>query len=209
MKTTKRRKARGLPLIVLGIILVLWGLGMSGQNLYEDRQAGITAGMTFRTLSEYVPEERLHLAPTPVTEEEIVVIANRVLPRLNVEGRDYVGMLQIPAISLELPVQTPYAFESLKTAPCLYSGDPYHNNMVICAHNYRSHFGRIKELQEGDDLLFIALDGELYRYRLIEQEILDPKAVEEMLEPLGWDLILFTCTVGGEYRVAARFSRIP
>ena len=209
MKKTKRRKARGLPLIVLGIILVLWGLGLSGQNLYEDQQAGITAGMTFQILSERIPEESLRPAPTPVTEEEILVIANRVLPKLNVEGRDYVGMLQIPAISLELPVQTPYVFESLKTAPCLYSGDPYHNNTVICAHNYRTHFGRIKELQEGDDLLFIALDGEVFRYRLIEQEILDPKAVEEMLEPLGWDLTLFTCTVGGEYRVAARFSRIP
>ncbi|MBQ1411142.1 MAG: sortase [Oscillospiraceae bacterium] len=208
MGRLKRLFLGGTPLLVLGSCLILGGLGLTGQNWHEDRQAGEAASRTVKYLVEQLPEEELHPAPAPTTEEEIRIVENRVLPVQTVDGRDYVGLLQIPSLSLELPVQSPYAFDSLRVSPCLYAGDPYHGNMVICAHNYSSHFGAIKNLKEGDELLFIAMDGEYFRYQVRAQEILDPMSTEEMLDPVGWDLTLFTCTVGGEYRVAVRFSRV-
>lgn len=198
----------GMPLLILGAALFLSGLGLTEQNLQEDRQAGVAAQKTVEALVEYVPERKLHPAPSPVTEEEIVVTENRVLPVQTIDGRDYVGILKIPALSLELPVQTPYVYESLKISPCLFAGDPYHNNMVICAHNYRTHFGRVKNLEPGDSLFFVAMDGEYFQYKILELEILDPLAEAEMLEPRGWDLTLFTCTIDGEYRLAVRCERV-
>ena len=198
----------GLPLIFLGAVLFLSGAGLTGRNLQEDRQAGAAAQKTVEALVEYLPEETLHPTPLPDSEEAIAVIDNRVLPVQTVDGRDYVGIIKIPSLSLELPVQTPFDLASLKISPCLYAGDPYHSNMVICAHNYRSHFGRIKNLEQGDELFFVAMDGEWFQYRVISQEIVDPLAYDEMLEPAGWDLTLFTCTVSGEYRVAVRCARV-
>lgn len=198
----------GMPLLILGAALFLSGLGLTEQNLHEDRQAGVAAQKAVEALAEYVPERKLHPAPSPVSEEEIVVTDNRVLPVQTIDGRDYVGILKIPALSLELPVQTPYVYESLKLSPCLFAGDPYHNNMVICAHNYRTHFGRVKNLEPGDELFFVAMDGEYFQYKVLELEILDPLAEEEMLEPQGWELTLFTCTVDGEYRLAVRCERV-
>lgn len=206
MKLIKHALLSGIPLFILGAALVLGGVGLTGQNLHEDRVAGIHARRAVEALVLNLPEETLRPAPVPITEEEVLVTENRVLPVATVDGRDYVGLLQIPALSLELPVQTPYEYDSLAYSPCLYVGNPYHKNMVICGHNYRSHFGELKKLQEGDELLFIAMDGEVFRYRLLTLEVLDANAVREMIDPTGWDLTIFTCTVGGEYRVTARFA---
>lgn len=40
-------------------------------------------------------------------------------------------------------------------------------------------------------------------YEVIELETLSPFAIEEMTGG-NWDLTLFTCTVGGQYRVTVR-----
>ena len=75
--------------------------------------------------------------------------------------------------------------------------------MVIAAHNYRSHFGRLKDLPQGEEVIFTDMDGNVFRYRTAEMEILSPFAVEEMTSG-DWDMTLFTCTVGGQSRVTVR-----
>ena len=43
----------------------------------------------------------------------------------------------------------------------------------------------------------------MFGYEVIELETLSPFAIEEMTGG-NWDLTLFTCTVGGQYRVTVR-----
>lgn len=208
MKTENIKKNRGVVAIVLGALLFLGGMGLTGYNMYDDSRAGTAAYEAAEALAYELPAKKLHIATAPVTEEEILIEDKRVLPIKTINGRDYVGLLQFPNIELELPVQTPYSMEALNVSPAIYAGDPYHNNMVICAHNFDSHFGRLKGMQEGELLIFVAMDGEVFCYELSRQEILSPRSVEEMLTGDDWDLTLFTCTLGGEYRVTARFERV-
>ena len=70
------------------------------------------------------------------------------------------------------------------------------------------HFGLIKNLHYGDDVTFTDMDGNTFRYQVIEVETLKPLAVEEM-KTGDWDLTLFTCTLGGATRVTVRCSRVP
>ena len=74
---------------------------------------------------------------------------------------------------------------------------------MIAGHNYASHFGTIKNLEEEDAVIFTDMDGNRFTYRVVEQEILRPSATEEM-ETGDWDLTLFTCTVGAQNRVTVR-----
>ena len=91
----------------------------------------------------------------------------------------------------------------MKIAPCLYYGSVYDNNMVICAHNYKRHFGRLKELMSGDLVLFTDLERNQYIYEVIMAETIDAYQVDKMLEE-SWNLTLFTCTAGGSKRAAVR-----
>ena len=129
------------------------------------------------------------------------------MPVRTVNGRDYIGVLSIPSLGLELPVISQWDYPSLKIAPCRYSGSLYQNNLIICAHNYASHFGKLKELRSGDTVLFTDMDEHVVTFQMVERETLGPTD-EEGMKAGDWDLTLFTCTIGGQTRVTIRLERV-
>ena len=74
---------------------------------------------------------------------------------------------------------------------------------MICAHNYRSHFGPIHRLPVGAQVLLKTVDGNLYQYQVSATEIVSPFAVADVTSG-EWDLTLFTCTLGGRTRYVVR-----
>ena len=50
------------------------------------------------------------------------------------------------------------------------------------------------------------LDGNVFRYEVVDMETIPPEGVEAMITG-DWDLTLFTCTTGGSARVAVRCVR--
>ncbi len=126
------------------------------------------------------------------------------MPTVEVDGHMYVGFLDIPAIERTLPVMDTWSYPNLKIAPNRFVGTPYAHDMIICAHNYDRHFGRIKNLREGDEVTFTDVYGDRFFYKVSEVIILQPTDVEEMKDPDDWDLTLFTCTIGGATRVTVR-----
>ena len=123
-----------------------------------------------------------------------------------VNSMDYIGVLDIPALSLTLPVLKEWDYPSLNVAPCRYAGSVYADGFVIAAHNYDSHFGRIGSLSTGDSVRFTDIDGNVFDYSVAAIETLDHYATDDMKSD-DWSLSLFTCTLGGQYRVTVRCDR--
>ena len=119
----------------------------------------------------------------------------------------YIGILTIPTLQVEVPIFSEYVFDQLPYTPCRYAGSYLTDNMIVAAHNYDSHFGRIRKLDSGDRIDFTDVTGTVYHYQVIQTEILPDTAVEEM-EQGNWDLTLFTCTLSGTQRVTVRCERI-
>ena len=112
-------------------------------------------------------------------------------------------MLTVPSVNLELPVLSEYTDADLLVAPCRYYGSAYKNDMVITAHNYPSQFGPLRELRLGDEVIFTDVDGNEFRYTVERFQTLRATDVEEVKNS-GYDLTLFTCTVGGYTRYTIR-----
>jgi sortase A len=72
--------------------------------------------------------------------------------------------------------------------------------------NFKEHFGRLDELEPGDELSFTDMDGRTAYYAVERLEILDPNAVDAV-QYSGCDLVLYTCTYGGANRTAVFCSR--
>ena len=144
--------------------------------------------------------------PGEVEIPDYVLDPNHEMPVRNIGGEDYIGVLEIPSLGLMLPVMSEWSYPRLKIAPCRYTGSAYQGNLIIAAHNYRSHFGNLKELCEGDVVCFTDMDGNVFSYEVMFLEVLQPTDVDEM-ESGDWDLTLFTCTVGGKSRVTVRCER--
>lgn len=132
---------------------------------------------------------------------------NMEMPTMEVDGIDYVGVLTIPDLQLVLPVINEWSYNALTIAPCRYAGTAYKDNFVIAAHNYTSHFGNLKKLQEGAEVRFTDINGNIFKYKVASLETLEAIAVEEMTDS-QWDLTLFTCTIGGRARVTLRCENV-
>ena len=194
---TKRRI--GLAMMLLGVLAIAAGLGLGGYNLWDSRRAGIEADAAL----ESIVQHREETEADPDAFYEIPLDFQWELPVLEIDGRRYIGTLSIPAIDVELPVQEDWSLSLLKASPCRYMGSPYQGGMIVCAHNYATHFGRLKNLLPGDEVLFTDVEGNVFPYTVVKLEDLAGTAVEEM-ESGEWDLTLFTCTLGGQARVTVR-----
>ena len=212
-------KNKGKFLIITGLLLIAAALFLTVYNLYDEVrarrsvmeimaciEADIPANPSTEPLE--IPEE----ANTTASLEEVEVPdyllnPDMEMPTENINGIDYIGILRIPALELELPVISEWSYPRLKIAPCRYTGSAYQDDLIIAAHNYNSHFGNLKNLREGDTATLTDMDGNVFTYEMAELEILQPTDIEGM-DSGEWDLPLFTCTIGGSSRVTARFERV-
>ncbi len=190
-------------LIVVGCLLLLSDAGVIGYNLYDDSRAGQSVSGAMEKLNAAIP-----LPPLPGVKPDYELDPHRDMPVVEIDGYRYIGKISVPSLELELPVMEEWNYPRLKIAPCRYIGTAYLPNFVICAHNYTSHFGRLKNLVQGDAVDFTDMDGNVFHYAVDKVEILIPTAVEEM-QTSGYDLSLFTCTIGGRTRVTVRCKKIP
>ena len=190
-------KHKGKGLIFTGLLLIAAALFLTGYNLFDQMRAQRSAAQAAAQLAERLPQT------TQTDVPDYLLTPEMEMPVETIDGVDYVGVLRIPTLALELPVISQWSYPLLKIAPCRYSGSAYQNNLVLCAHNYASHFGNLKNLHIGAAVTFTDMDGNLFTYQVAELETLPPQAAEEM-ENGDWDLTLFTCTVGGQSRVTVR-----
>lgn len=209
---------KGIICIIAGLLLIAAALSITGYNLWDDRRADLGAHKVLDVLETKIehnpiPKEGRRISKgTQSTEEEIeypdyVINPDMDMPVEQIDGIYYVGKLSLSAIDMELPVCENWDYSNLKTAPCRYIGTAYLDNMVICAHNYDGHFGNIKNLSYGDAVTFTDMDGNIFTYKVMEIETLDPYEIDEMTTG-DWDLTLFTCTAGGATRVTVRCGRV-
>ena len=210
----------GKILTAVGLLLLAAALGLTIYNLRSDTTARHSADAV---LAQLTPELKAREAAAsaaassvsdaaPAAPEEAflpdyLLDPNREMPSEEIDGRSYIGILRLPALGLELPVLEEWSDSGSKAAPCRYSGSAYLDTMVIAGHNYSGHFGTLKSLAPGDTLSFTDMDGNVFSYEVVELETLSPYAVEEMTSG-DWDLTLFTCTVGGQSRLAVRCARL-
>ena len=196
---------RGAFWIHLGLLLIAAALFLSAYNTMDSRKAGETSRQVIEQLCQALPTESTAETEAPSVPEYLLDAA-REMPVKTIDGKDYIGVLTIPSLELELPVISQWDYAALKVAPCRYSGSLYQNNLIICAHNFASHFGKLKNLRVGDIAIFTDMEENAVTFQMVERETLEPTDLEGM-EAGDWDMTLYTCTVGGQSRVTVRFVR--
>lgn len=198
-------KNKGKKLIIMGLLLILAAFFLASYNLYDQWRAQMSSRQAMELLEQWIPEE-IPQQPESGGKTKVpgyVLNPEMEMPVKTVNGVDYIGVLRIPKLGLELPVISKWSYPNMKIAPSRYDGSAYTGDLIIAGHNYVSHFGNLETLSAGDAVIFTDMDGNTFTYRVADMEILPATAVEEM-EGGDWDLTLFTCTIGGQSRVTVR-----
>ena len=198
-----RKASPGVICVLLGVVLLLAALGLYGYNRWEDAQAGAEAQTVVQDLQEKVVEQTQSAASAPAIDYSSL---DPELPVVELDGYEYVGTVSIPAIGIDLPVMSEWSYPKLKISPCRQFGSSRTDDLVIAAHNYESHFGKLTSLTAGDSVTFTDMDGIVNEYVVNKVEVLDPHSVEEV-EHSGYALVLYTCTYGGKTRIVVFCDR--
>lgn len=193
---------KGSIFIFIGLLLLVAALLLTCFNLYDQFRGERSVDNIMDKMILKNGEHSLQEGEVP----DYILNPDMEMPVETIDGRDFIGTLEIPSLNLNLPIISQWSYGNLRVAPCRYDGSAYKNDMILAAHNYPSHFGNLKYLKEGEHVIFTDADGNKFTYTAVVRETLMPTAVDEMLskEEDDWDLTLFTCTVGGHSRVVVR-----
>ncbi|MDI9461519.1 MAG: sortase [Saccharofermentanales bacterium] len=210
-------KNKSAGLIIIGLLLIAAAFLLTAYNMREETQAKESAMEALTRLEEMFEEtfpgtevtkgttlqEKTNVPGGEIEIPDYILNPDMEMPVKTVNDNDYIGILSIPALELELPIISQWSYPRLKISPCRYTGSAYTNNLIIAAHNYKSHFRKLKHLHAGDIVTFMDMDRNVFHYEVVESEILKPTTIDKM-ESGDWDLTLFTCTIGGRSRVVVR-----
>ena len=185
------RKWIGGICVFLDVCCILSSVGFVAYNRWENENAEDIAQDLLEDIQSIIEKKQ----PEQFLPAEMATV--------KVDGYECIGILSIPVLDLELPVLTDWSYAKLKKAPCHYYGSYYEKDFVIAAHNYKAHFGRLSELQAGDVVVFTDVSGTAHYYEVVILETLPKNATKEMITS-GFDLSLYTCTLGGGSRVTVR-----
>ena len=208
-------KKAGIVFVILGAVLILSALLLFLYNQQENEKAGQESEHLAEEVQIIIEERVKATEPTisieieqeatePVTEP---VKLDPELPVVEIEGYEYVGFLAIPHLEMELPVMSDWDYSRLKISPCRQEGSSRTDDLVIAAHNYKTHFGALKDFLGGEEIHFTDMDGIINFYSVVKVEKLNPQDVMVVLES-EHDLVLYTCTYGGSNRIAVFCDRI-
>ena len=210
----KSKTRLGNVLLAAGALFLAAALLLTGNNLVETYQAGQTSERLSQEVSSRIEShsqdaDSLSQAALVGEEETPEYLRNpeMEMPVEEIEGNGYIGLLEIPALGLSLPVMSEWSYPNLKLAPCRYSGSAYTGNFTIAGHNYSTHFGPIGGLNAGDSITFTDMQGNRFAYEVQVVETLEATAVADMVSE-EWDLTLFTCDLSGESRITVRCLRV-
>ena len=202
-------KKTGIAIVAAGAVLILSALLLLLYNRYEDANAGQEAESLLENVEAVIETKRIKV---PVTSKRPDATPSTTpldpqMPVVMLDGYEYVGYVEIPTLGLKLPVMSEWDYTRLKVAPCRQFGSSRTDDLVIAAHNYENHFGRLKELSEGDTIIFTDMEGVVNTYSVKKIETLNPNEVDAV-QNSGYDLVLYTCTKGGKTRVTVFCDRV-
>lgn len=207
----------GILCMILGVLLMLGSLILSYANRQEEAAAQTAVMEVIPQLVQQIQKDTSREATVPQEETipelelqipvELLTEEDKTMDEVEIEEHRYIGYLAIPKLGLELPVMSTWSYAKLNIAPCRYTGSIRGEDLVIMAHNYSSHFGKLSRTELGDQVQFTDVDGNVVVYEIVGKDVLMPTAVEEMIAG-DFDLTLFTCTYGGKNRVTVYCDRV-
>lgn len=192
--------------MVLGIILMFGAASLFWMNQQDDVSARDAAASVMAELVDRITENNeanfseAETLPELQKPLELLTEEDKKMTEIEIDGIPYIGYISIPKLEVELPVISTWSLSRLNIAPCRYYGSLLGEDLVIMAHNFVSHFGKLSLLELGDTLTFTDMDGKTTLYKVVGKDVLAPTAVEEVTSG-NYDLTLFTCTYDGQNRI--------
>lgn len=132
------------------------------------------------------------------------------LPYIEYEGYQVIGTIKISKLDIEYPILVESTKDSLEKSITRVGNGKVNEvgNLSMAGHNYLdgTMFGKIDELQNGDEITIKDLLGNEVNYKVFETFVTDPNNVEvlESVDKEAKEITLITCTNGNKNRLIVK-----
>ena len=201
----------GVLCMLIGAALIAGALLLFLRNEKESSDAEVFAENVMPAIQEEILQALQTTATEPDLSEntpvELLRPEDLIMTEKKINGYSYIGYLTVPDLNLELPVMSNWDSKRLTISPCRFMGTVKGEDLVIMAHNFKSHFGYLSKLKEGAPVRFVDMDGVVWDYEVVAMDVLPAEAVEEKTAG-EYDLTLFTCSTNRSQRITVRCNKI-
>lgn len=114
--------------------------------------------------------------------------AGEEMPRLEIGGKDYIGLLELPGQGVILPVAAEWETGSFRFCPARYSGTIYDGSLVIGGSHSKSCFAFISRLDAGEHIYFTDVQGVRYAFtvsKIAHRTLVDLDELQAAGSPLS------------------------
>lgn len=176
--------------ILLGIILLVGAIGLELFWQFSIQNHAKNADRLVQTIQELLPK-----VTNGVSEERM----NLIMPSMEVDGVNFVGLLEIPAYGIDLPIYEKWDKNRVEQYSCRYIGTMYNGSLVIGGSDNKGQLDCMKIITNGDYVYVTDMTGLRYCYEVVAVEYTKDVSTENLAKD-EYDLTLFArSTYGLDY----------
>lgn len=164
----------GLLLVLVSSVLLLGSELMAARNQTVTKKLTVQIKANIPVISEGDPEN----------------YSDAGMPVLQLEGKDFAGLLQVPSFGVNLPIGSSWDVAAVSQYPCRFWGSAYDNSLIVGGSGRKGQFDFCGKLDLGEKILVTDMAGARFSYEVVRIDRRN-HADMECFEESEADLILF------------------
>lgn len=171
----------GKVCLIIGFLLVAGSLALLLSVRLTARQAESRNAAAVEIISSLLPPIQPGIKDT---------YSNMAMPTVEIDGTDYVALVDIPTLGLTLPVANDWHSVKVLSGPRRFDGTVYDGSLIVGGVDQPGQFSGFSLLQLGDTVTVTDMTGLAFHY-VIDRIDRSTSASEEILTAGTADLTLF------------------
>ena len=168
-------------LFAVGIILVLVSLITLLALQMNAKKAQTNAAELVKQIEEIIPERTNGMMDTYTVMD---------MPVLQIDGKDFIAIVDIPAFGVKLPVAGSWDSGKVSSFPCRFSGTVYDGSLIVGGADQKGQFDFFDRIYNETVIIVTDMTGAEYTYT-VSEIIRSDSAETDVLINTDADLTLF------------------
>lgn len=146
---------KGNILLLAGLILLVCSLVLVAFWQFRSIPANRRNQLAVQQIQALLPPQ------TPGITDQF---SSMEMPALQIDGKNYIGLLDIPAFGVTLPVRSSWSSLQSGVCPCRFSGSVYDGSLILGGTDQEGQFDFLEQIQIGDTVAVTDMTGARFSY---------------------------------------------
>lgn len=158
---------------IIGLVLLIICLVLALATVFKTKQAQNGTPIIVENINNLLPDSY------SISIDEY---AGHDMPAIELEGTDYIGLIEVPGFSIQLPVQGDWENKDLAKGPCRFWGSIYNSDLIIGGKNQQAQFEFCQQVDIGEKINIIDMRGALFNLTVQKIERSSDVSFEKLSE---------------------------